>query len=242
MKTCIIIPARLASSRLPSKVLADINGKPMILHVFNNCVKANCGDVFVATDSEDVKFIIEKAGGKAILTNPDLPSGTDRIHAALSIIDAEKTIYSHVINVQGDVPNISSEVISKTYSLLLKAKADITTPITLITDEAKKNKANVVKAIVSFKGNDFGKALYFTRSLAPSGEGNVYEHIGLYAYTRNALEKFVSSKPSTLEKRESLEQLRALENDMSIFVQLVDFTPISVDVMEDLENARKVIF
>ena len=241
MKTCIIIPARLGSSRLPNKVLADINGKAMIVRVYENCVRANCGEVFVATDSEKVKIEIEKAGGRAILTDPNLPSGTDRIHAAITILDPEKKLYSTVINVQGDVPNIEPFVIKQTNDLMQKVKADITTPITLITDEAKKNKPNVVKAVVSFKGEGFGKALYFTRSVAPSGDGDLFEHIGLYIYSREALEKFVSLKPSTLEQRESLEQLRAIENDMIIFAKVVDFHPISVDVAEDLETARKKI-
>lgn len=241
MKTCIIIPARLASSRLPNKVLADINGKPMILRVYENCINSKCGDVFVATDSEEVKKIIENAGGKAIMTNPSLPSGTDRINAALQIIDPSKN-YSKIINVQGDVPNISTEVISSTSALMEKTNADITTPITLIKSLEKASKPNVVKAIVSFKDQNYGRALYFTRTVSPFGEGDFYEHIGLYVYSRKALETFVSLKPSTLEKRESLEQLRALENDMKIFVNLVDFEPISVDTPEDLEFAKKIFF
>jgi 3-deoxy-manno-octulosonate cytidylyltransferase (CMP-KDO synthetase) len=241
MKTCIIIPARLASTRLPEKVIADINGKPMIAHIYEACLKANCGDVFVATDNEKVKEIIESLGGRAVLTNPDLPSGTDRVHAALSIIDPKRTIYSRVINVQGDVPNIMASVISETNKLMDKIDADITTPVVLISDEAKKNKSSVVKPILSFKEKDYARALYFTRATSPYGEGPLYEHIGVYVYTRNAIEKFVSLSPSTLEKRESLEQLRALENDMKIYAQVVEHAPISVDIPEDLEMARKIM-
>ena len=238
MKACIIIPARLASSRLPKKVLAEINGKPMILRVFEACKKCEGIDVFVATDSLEVKEVIEKAGGRAFMTDPNLPSGTDRIFSAFKQLETAN--YDAIINVQGDVPNISPKVILSTLELLKNTpQADITTPITKTEDGLK---PNIVKAVFSKRGEDFGKALYFTRTPAPFGEGDLFEHIGLYAYRREALERFVSLPPSGLELREKLEQLRAIENDMQIFVQIVDFQPISVDVEEDLARANKEIF
>jgi 3-deoxy-manno-octulosonate cytidylyltransferase (CMP-KDO synthetase) len=238
MKSCIIIPARIASSRLPKKVLADINGKPMILRVFEACKKCEGIDVFVATDSLEVKGVIETVGGKAFMTDASLPSGTDRIFSAF--MQLETANYDAIINVQGDVPNISSKVILSTLELLKKTpQADIATPITKTKDGLK---PNIVKAVFSTKGEDFGKAIYFTRTPAPFGEGDLFEHIGLYVYRKEALRRFVSLPPSPLELREKLEQLRAIENDMNIFVQIVDFKPISVDVEEDLTRAKKMIF
>lgn len=241
MKACIIIPARIGSSRLPSKVIADINGKMMIERVYEACISCKIGDVFVATDSEIVKQKIESIGGTAILTESNLPSGSDRIYNALTKIDPNKQ-YNYIINVQGDVPNISPQTIIDVKDLLVSSNADIATPICIIDEEAKKNKPSVVKAVVVFKGKDYGRAIYFTRSTCPSGDGDLYEHIGLYAYTRSALEKFVSLQQSPLEKRESLEQLRAIENDMIIYAKVVKDIPLSIDVIEDLERARKVIF
>jgi 3-deoxy-manno-octulosonate cytidylyltransferase (CMP-KDO synthetase) len=241
MKACIIIPARLGSSRLPNKVLAEINGKPMILRVFEACKKCEGIDVFVATDSEKVVNIIENAGGKAFLTDPNLPSGTDRIFSAFNQI--QNANYDAIINVQGDVPNISTDVIMQTLELLSKIpEASITTPVVKIENKSEAEKSNIVKAIISKRGESFGKALYFTRTLAPFGEGDLFEHIGLYAYRKEALKKFVSLAPSPLELREKLEQLRAIENDMAIFTPIVSFKPISVDVEEDLVRANKEIF
>jgi 3-deoxy-manno-octulosonate cytidylyltransferase (CMP-KDO synthetase) len=240
MKSCIIIPARLASSRLPQKILADINGKPMIVRVFEACKKCKDIDVFVAVDDPEVQKIIENVGGKAFLTDPALPSGTDRIFSALKQITNAN--YEFIVNVQGDVPNISSEVIMETLNLLKTNKeADIATPVVKIADEKLAEKPNIVKAILSLKGENYGKALYFTRLKAPFGEGDFFEHIGLYAYTKKALEKFISLKPSPLELRERLEQLRAIENDMNIFAGITNFHPISVDIEEDLQFAREKI-
>lgn len=242
MKPCIIIPARIASSRLPNKVLADINGKPMILRVFENCMKSEIKNVFVATDSIEVKNIIESIGGRAFLTESKLPSGTDRVFSALKQFNAEDD-FDAIINVQGDVPNISSDIISQTFNLLNQEKnSDITTAVVKFENEEKAQNPNAVKAILSMRGADFGKALYFTRSKAPFGKGDLLEHIGTYAYKRTALEKFVSLPQSTLEKRESLEQLRAIENDMTIFAKIVNFKPISIDTFDDLELARSRIF
>ena len=242
MKSCIVIPARINSSRLANKVLADINGKPMIVRVFENCKKTNIHDVFVATDSIDVKKAIEKVGGVAFLTNPDLPSGTDRVFECLSQNGLQDK-FDIVVNVQGDVPNISPLLVNQTHDLLLKfLNADISTAVIKIMEEAKLHNPNVVKAVLNMKDKDSGKALYFTRANAPSGEGDKFEHVGIYAYRMKALKKFVSLSPSILEKQEKLEQLRALENDMTIFAQIVDFKAISVDTAEDLTFARKNIF
>lgn len=242
MSSCIIIPARLGSTRLENKVLAEINGKPMILRVFENCKKAEVGDVFVSTDSLEVKAVIERVGGNTILTPSELPSGTDRIFHALKEIEGMGKFYDKIINVQGDVPNISPLVIRQTAELMeIEKKADITTPVTKIKTEARAEKPNVVKAVLSFKSQDHAKALYFTRTKTPYGEGDFYEHIGLYVYTRSSLEKFVNLKPSPLELREKLEQLRALEAGFNIFCKIVEFEAISVDVAEDLEHARKVL-
>ena len=241
MKPCIIIPARVNSTRLPNKVLCDINGKPMIVRVFENCKKSLISDVFVATDSPTVQNVIESIGGKAFLTNPDLPSGTDRVFECLHQNGLEDK-FDIILNVQGDVPNIEPDLINQTYNLLLKfANADIATAVIKITEQEKLSNPNVVKAILSMKDENSGKALYFTRALAPFGAGDVLEHVGIYAYRMKALRKFVSLTPSPLEKREKLEQLRALENDMSIFAQIVDFKTISVDTEEDLIFARKMI-
>ena len=241
MKPCIVIPARVNSTRLPNKVLCDINGKPMIVRVFENCKKSLISDVFVATDSPEVKNAIEKIGGRAFLTNPDLPSGTDRVFECLHKNGLDDK-FDIVVNVQGDVPNIEPALINQIYNLLLKfLNADIATAVIKITEKEKLSNPNVVKAVLSMKDKDSGKALYFTRALAPFGEGDVFEHVGIYAYRMKALKKFISLPPSPLEKREKLEQLRALENDMNIFAQIVDFKTISVDTEEDLIFARKMI-
>ena len=213
----------------------------MIQHIYERCVASGCGDVFVACDNEEVANIITKIGGRFVMTDPNLQSGTDRAHAALSAIDPNQTKYDIIINVQGDIPNIESNVISQTATLLDKLNCDITTPVVLISDEAKKTKPSAVKPVIAFKGPDYGRALYFTRATAPYGLGDLYEHVGLYVYKRSAIEKFVKLPQSSLEKRESLEQLRALEDGMTIYVQVVDSAPVSVDIPEDLEAARHAI-
>jgi 3-deoxy-manno-octulosonate cytidylyltransferase (CMP-KDO synthetase) len=241
MKFCIVIPARLKSTRLPLKMLADINGKPMIVRVFENCKKTNIKDVFVATDSLDIKSAIESIGGTAILTDEGLQSGTDRVFQALTTSGLLQN-FDGIVNVQGDVPNISPDVINHTASLIKDVKmADISTAVVKITDKEKMHNSNVVKAVLSIKGDDWGRALYFSREAIPYGDGDFYEHIGIYAYKKDALRDFVSFNPSLLEKTEKLEQLRALENDLNIFAKIVNFNPISVDAEEDLNLARKLI-
>lgn len=221
----------MKATRLPGKPLAMIGGKPMIEHVYARAAESGLGPVYVAAAEEEIKSAVEKAGGKAVLTDPSLPSGSDRVWAALRQIDPEGKFLA-VINVQGDQPNLSPQIIRALAEAL--ENADIATPVAEITDQAEMANPNVVKAVVAANG----KALYFTRNPAPHGEGPFYHHIGIYAYRREALQKFVNLPPSPLEKRERLEQLRALENGFSIAAIIVNEIPQSVDTEEDLEKAR----
>lgn len=238
-KTLVVIPARLASTRLPNKPLADIAGKPMILHVWERAVASKVGEVLVACDSQQVADVITRAGGKAILTNPDHPSGSDRIWEAVIKFDAAEN-YSLIINVQGDLPTLEPALITKVALLLSDKAVDIGTLACVIKEDAEKNDPAVVKPVIALEeGGQKGKALYFTRATAPYGEGKLYHHIGIYAYRRESLKKFVSLPPSPLELREKLEQLRALEAGMRIEVAIVDTVPLGVDTQEHLEIARR---
>lgn len=239
----ILIPARMASTRLPDKPLADIHGKPMIIHVMERAMESKLGRVVIACAEMDIKKAVEKAGGEAVLTAPDLPSGSDRILAALNIIDPEGR-HDAVINVQGDLPTLDPHLIKVGFDLLSCPDTDIGTLAAVITREPEKTNPSVVKAItdIDFEaGQKTGRAFYFTRATAPYGEGALLHHIGLYAYRRAALEMFVASKPSVLERREKLEQLRALSLGMRIDVAVVDTIPLGVDTPEDLETARKML-
>jgi len=233
MTPLILIPARLASTRLPNKPLALVGGEPMIVQVWKRAVAAAIGDVVVACDSREIADAVARAGGKAVLTDPDLPSGSDRIYAALGEIDPEKK-YDVIINVQGDMPTLDSRIIIAAAELVKNPSVDIGTLAAVITDEAEKADPAVVK--IALAGS---RALYFSRALIPHGEGAHYHHIGIYAYRRTALEKFVSLPPSPLELREKLEQLRALEAGMRIDVAVVDAVPLGVDTPEGLEKARR---
>ncbi len=242
-KPIILIPARMASTRLPGKPLADIQGLPMIVQVMKRALESGLGPVAIACAEPEIKAAVEKAGGTAILTDPALPSGSDRILAALAILDPEKK-YDAVINVQGDLPTLDPALIQSAFALLQDPETDIGTLAAIITKEAEKTNPNVVKAIAEI---DFsaevktGRALYFTRATAPSGEGPLLHHIGLYAYKRAALEKFVAAPPAALEKREKLEQLRALAHGLRIDIAVVDTVPLGVDTPEDLEAARATL-
>jgi len=243
MKPIILIPARMASTRLPNKPLADIHGKPMIVHVMERALESQLGRVVIACGDPEIKTTIEKAGGEAVLTDPDLPSGSDRILAALDIIDS-KHEYDAVINVQGDLPTLEPKLIKTAYDLLQDITVSIGTLGAIITKESEKTNPSVVKAIAEIdfsKGQKHGRALYFTRTTAPHGEGPLLHHIGLYAYKRQALEKFVASPPSVLERREKLEQLRALALGMRIEIAVVDTIPLGLDTPEDLEVARNML-
>ena len=234
----VLIPARMASSRLPGKVLADIGGLPMIVHVVNRAVEADIGRVVVATDSSEVHDAVEAGGGEAVMTDPGHPSGSDRIYEAVQRLDPEGR-FETVINVQGDLPTIDPNLIQSAVALLENPDTDIGTLACEIRDEDEKSNPNVTKVVGSPLSDQTLRALYFTRARAPSGEGPLYHHIGLYAYRRDALSRFVSLPPSTLERRESLEQLRALEDGMRIDVALVDTVPLGVDTPADLDKARQ---
>jgi 3-deoxy-manno-octulosonate cytidylyltransferase (CMP-KDO synthetase) len=243
MNPIILIPARMASTRLPDKPLADIHGKPMIVHVMARALESKLGRVVVACAEQEIKSAVEKAGGEAVLTDPMLPSGSDRILAALKTIDPAAK-HDAVINVQGDLPTLDPALIKTAFDLLQNPAADIGTLAAIITKDSEKTNPNVVKAVAEIdfgKNQKTGRALYFTRTTSPSGAGPLLHHIGLYAYKRGALEKFVASPPSYLEQREKLEQLRALALGMRIDVAVVETVPLGVDTPEDLEMARKML-
>ena len=231
MRPIILIPARMASTRLPDKPLADIGGKPMIVRVMERALAANVGPVVVAAAEQEIVDAVEAAGGQAALTAPDLPSGSDRIMQALGMCDPMK-IYDTVVNVQGDLPTLDPQTIIDTVEAL--DDADIATPVAEIVRAEERDNPNVVKAVFGARR----RALYFTRATAPAGEGPLYHHIGLYVYRRQALQRFVGLPPGLLETRERLEQLRALEAGMSINVAIVDTVPLGVDTPADLERAR----
>ena len=236
-KVIIIIPARLASTRLPNKPLAMIEGKTMIQRVYEQALKANLGEVIIAIDGEKIADEIKKFGGKYILTNPDLQSGTDRIYSAYQLL---KQDFDIIVNVQGDLPNIDPNVISECVNLALENDCDIATVASKISDISEINNPNVVKIALAQNG----LALYFSRSPIPFSKNindDYFHHIGIYAYKKNALEKFINLTPSPLEKRESLEQLRALENGMKIAVKIVNAHPLSVDTKEDLDKVINLI-
>jgi 3-deoxy-manno-octulosonate cytidylyltransferase (CMP-KDO synthetase) len=239
MSSLILIPARLASTRLPGKPLADICGAPMIVHVWRRAVEAEAGEVVVAADSVQIVDAVEKAGGRAVLTREDHPSGSDRIFEALRILDPERR-HSRIVNVQGDLPTIDAAIIRRAVALLDDDAVDLGTLGAVIRREEERTDENVVKLVGTGTG-DHRRALYFTRATAPWGPGELIHHIGLYVWRRSALERFVSLPPSPLEIRERLEQLRALEAGMRIDAALVDDVPLGVDTPHDLERARDML-
>jgi len=239
-KSLVLIPARMASTRLPGKPLADIAGLPMIVQVARRAAAADVGRVVVAVDHQDIFDAVVAAGFAAVMTRVDHQSGSDRIHEALTKSDPEGRA-EFVINVQGDLPTIDPETIRAALRPLENAATDIATLTTEIRDEHEKTNPNVVKIVGSPIGESRLRALYFTRATAPYGNGPLYHHIGLYAYRRKALETFVTLPPSTLERRESLEQLRALEAGMRIDAEIVDTVPLGVDTPADLEKARAML-
>lgn len=240
IKPLVIIPARMQSSRLPSKPLADIAGKPMIVHVLQRAQLAKIGPVIVACAEEEIAQSVRTAGGQAILTDPDLPSGTDRIRVAADIFDPEHQ-FNCIVNVQGDLPTLDPVLITRALEVLMAGACDIATLAVPTTDPREISDPNVVKAVISKRSANSGRALYFTRAPAPSGAGPLYHHIGIYVYKRAALDAFCALSPSPLEKRERLEQLRALEADMRIDVAIVNSAPEGVDTFDDLERARAVL-
>ena len=235
MRPIVLIPARMASTRLPGKPLADIHGAPMIVHVWRRAREADVGPVVVAADDPAIVAAVEEAGGRAILTQADHASGSDRIAEALARLDPERR-HDTIVNVQGDLPTIAPQAVRAAAAL---GQAAIVTLATPIRRAEERDDPNVVKAIGTPIGERRLRALYFTRATAPWGEGELLHHIGLYAYRREALETFVRLPRSTLEKRERLEQLRALEAGMRIDIALVDVAPLGVDTPQDLERARE---
>ncbi len=236
----ILIPARMAASRLPGKPLADIAGEPMIVHVLRRAQAAKVGPVVVATDSEPIFAAVEKAGGRAAMTGADHVSGSDRIFEGLQHIDPEGA-YRIIVNVQGDLPTLDPNDIHAAIAPLADAAVDIATLAAEIRRDEERTDPNVVKVVGSPLSSRRMRALYFTRATAPYGDGPLYHHIGLYAYRRAALARFVALPPSPLERREKLEQLRALEAGMRIDVALVDSVPLGVDTPADLEAARAAL-
>jgi len=237
----IVIPARLAATRLPDKPMAEIAGEPMIVHVWRRATEANCGPVVVATDAEAVRDAVAKAGGEALMTRPDHASGSDRVHEAIRQFDPDRRMDT-IVNLQGDLPTLDPALVRACIAALDEGAADIGTIAAEIVREEERTNPNVVKVVGSPLGRGgILRALYFTRATAPYGDGPLYHHIGMYAYRRAALERFVALPPSPLETREKLEQLRALEAGMHINVGLVDTVPLGVDTPADLARAREIL-
>jgi 3-deoxy-manno-octulosonate cytidylyltransferase (CMP-KDO synthetase) len=238
--TLILIPARMASTRLPGKPLADIAGLPMIVHVLRRAEAAGIGEVAVATDSEAIAACVEKAGGRAVMTRADHGSGSDRIFEALTAVDPDGRA-ELIVNLQGDLPILAPPDIAAALTPLADPAVDIATLAAEISDARERANPNVVKVVGTQVAPDRLRALYFTRADAPAGRGPSYHHIGIYAYRRSALARFVALPPSPLEQREKLEQLRALEAGMRIDVAIVKAVPLGVDTPEDLARARELI-
>lgn len=239
-KAVVLIPARMASTRLPGKPLADIGGHPMIVQVAMRAREAGAQRIVVAVDDERVFEAVKNAGFDVTMTRDDHQSGSDRIFEALKKADPDGNA-EFIINVQGDLPTIEPETIRASLRPMENASTDIATLTVEITDEDEKTNPSIVKIVGSPISPSRLRALYFTRATAPYGQGPLYHHIGLYTYRRAALEKFVSLKPSTLELRESLEQLRALEAGMRIDAEIVNSVPLGVDTQAQLDKAREIL-
>jgi 3-deoxy-manno-octulosonate cytidylyltransferase (CMP-KDO synthetase) len=239
-RTLVLIPARMAATRLPGKPLLDIAGLPMIVHVLRRAEAADIGRVAVATDTTEIAAAVRANGGEAVMTRADHPSGSDRIFEAMKALDPEGRC-EIVVNLQGDFPTIMPDTIRSVLPPLADPAVDISTLASEIHTEEEDLASSVVKAVGSPIGPRRLRALYFTRATAPWGDGPRYHHIGLYAYRRAALERFVALPPSPLEKQEKLEQLRALEAGMRIDVTIVDTVPRGVDTPADLETARRLL-
>lgn len=242
MSVAIIIPARIGSTRLPRKALIPINGKPMISHVFEKAIQSGLGDVFVATDDDEIQNTVKNIGGKVIMTHPYLASGTDRIYEAYQKISMK---YDIVINLQGDMPDVKPVIIEGVIEILRKIPdCDIATSVFEIVNKEDIQNPNIVKAILSYNNfSNFHRAIYFTRASAPSNpdqdtNAKYFGHLGIYGYRPESLDKFINLPVSYLEKREKLEQLRAIESDMKIFANLIQNSdiPTSVDVVDDLKK------
>jgi 3-deoxy-manno-octulosonate cytidylyltransferase (CMP-KDO synthetase) len=237
----VIIPARMASTRLPNKPLADIHGKPMIVHMLERGREADIGPVAVACGDPEIAAAVREAGGQAVLTDPALPSGSDRVHAALASLDPDRK-HDVVVNLQGDFPTLDPAGLRLVVTPLADPGIDIGTLVVPIRDEIEATTVSFVKAACAFaEGQTIAPALYFSRQPIPWGLGPRWHHVGIYAYRRDALERFVALPPSPLELREALEQLRALENGMRIACARMEHGPFGVDTAEDLERARALM-
>lgn len=237
----VVIPARMASTRLPGKPLADINGKPMIVHMLDRGREAGIGPVAVACGDPEIVDAVRAAGGRAVLTDPALPSGSDRVHAALAELDPDGT-YNVVVNLQGDFPTLDPQGLRLVITPLADPTVDIGTLVVPIRDEIEATTVSFVKAACAFEdGQTIAPALYFSRQAIPWGLGPRWHHVGIYAYRRKVLDRYVSLPPSPLERRENLEQLRALENGMRIACVRMEHGPFGVDTAEDLERARGML-
>ena len=237
MNPIVLIPARMAATRLPGKPLADIAGTPMIVRVLRRAEAAGVGPVAVAAGDQEIVRAIEDAGGRAMLTDPGLPSGSDRILAALAALDPEGA-HDAVINLQGDMPFVEPEVLRACVRVLAAGGCDVSTVVAPESTPADRANPDVVKAVMALEADGrSGRALYFTRSRL-YGDDPVWRHVGVYGYRRAELERFNAAPPSPLELREKLEQLRALELGMTIRAAVVGDAPISVDTPADLEAAR----
>jgi 3-deoxy-manno-octulosonate cytidylyltransferase (CMP-KDO synthetase) len=228
----------MASSRLPGKPLAEIAGEPMIVHVWRRAVEADIGRVVVATDAPDIAAAVRAAGGEAAMTRSDHMNGTARIHEALAALRTDADI---VVNVQGDIPTVAPASVRAALTPLADPAVDIGTIAAVIMREEERTSPHVVKVVGTPVAPGILRALYFTRATAPSGEGPLYHHIGLYAFRRAALDRYVGLPPAPLEMREKLEQLRALEAGMRIDVAIVEAVPLGVDTPADLVRAREMV-
>jgi 3-deoxy-manno-octulosonate cytidylyltransferase (CMP-KDO synthetase) len=240
-RTLVVIPARMQSTRLPDKPLADIVGKPMIVHVWQRAMAANVGRVVVATDDSAIAAAVDAAGGEAVMTRPDHPSGSDRVFEAVNRVDPDRS-FELILNLQGDLPMLAPHLPRDCLGPLLEEGPQIATIAAEITDSHDRTNPNAVKVVGTTTSVPRRmRALYFTRATAPWGDGPLYHHFGMYAYRRTALERFVSLRPSALEKREQLEQLRAIEDGMRIDVTIVDSVPVEVNTPADLELVRGLL-
>lgn len=238
-RTLIVIPARMAASRLPGKPLAEIAGEPMIVHVWRRAMEAEAGRVVVATDTQEIIAAVRAASGEAVMTRADHASGSDRVFEVVERVDPDVDL---IVNLQGDLPTLEPHLVRACLAPLGTDGADIATIAAEIVEPDECTNPNVVKVVGTPLGPERRlRALYFTRATAPYGEGPLYHHIGIYAYRREALKRFIGLAPSPLERREKLEQLRALEAGMRIDVEVVDTVPLGVDTPADLERARSLL-
>ena len=237
-RAIVLIPARMAATRLPGKPLADIAGEPMIVHVWRRAVEAGVGPVAVATDDAAIAAAVRAAGGDAVMTAADHANGTSRIHEALALLGSDAEV---VVNLQGDLPTVDAGTVRAALAPLADPAVAIATVCAEIVRDAERDDPHVVKVVGTPAGEGILRCLYFTRATAPYGDGPLWHHIGLYAYRRAALDRYVKLPPTPLERRERLEQLRALEAGMRIDAAIVDAVPLGVDTPAELARARALL-